>query len=285
MKLIIYLVILAVLILAESPRLAVPLKDFFQDETELLSVIILAVSVSISIIGGKAINIISGFLIFFLVLSGWFTDLKGKYDTIIREAEESAQSQKLPIRKLKEKSGCWHKKDDKEFYNNCMSAYIQERNQTIEQNKLASAHNAKIINAPDLIEFRKKCGIAVAVSLFFSLAIWYYSKLAGAELPHAQKWLNDFIENRRLKKTVDQIEKKESDSLTEKIKSLDTVKAVDLILEKKLAVNDYQAVLFLSKIKPVSIEAEYRKVRRARGNVKNLSKTYSGLKVVNGGKE
>lgn len=281
MKLIIYLVILAVLILAESPRLAVPLKDFFQDETELLSVIILAVSVSISIIGGKAINIISGFLIFSLVLSGWFTDLKGKYDKIIVEAEQSAQSQKLPIRKLKEKSGCWHKKDDKEFYNNCMSAYIQERNQTIEQNKLASAHNSKIVNAPDLIEFWKKCGIAFAVSLFFSLAIWYYSKLAGAEIPGVQ----EYFEKKRLKKTVDKIEKKEADSLTEKIKSLDTVKAVDLILEKKLAVNDYQAVLFLSKIKPVSIEAEYRKVRRARGNVKNLSKTYSGLKVVNGGKE
>ena len=281
MKLIIYLVILAILILAESPRLAVPLKDFFQDETELLSVIILAVSVSISIIGGKAINIISGFLIFSLVLSGWFTDLKAKYDTIILEAEQSAQNQKLPIRKLKEKSGCWHKKDDKQFYNNCMYAYIQERNQTIEQNKLASAHNSKIVNAPDLIEFWKKFGIAVAVSVFFSLAIWYYSKLAGAEIPKVQ----EFFENRKLKKTVDKIEKKESDSLTEKIRSLDTVKAVDLIIEKKLAVNDYQAVLFLSKIKQVSIEAEYRKVRRARGNVKNLSKTYSGLKVVNGGKE
>ena len=84
---------------------------------------------------------------------------------------------------------------------------------------------------------------------------------------------------------MDKIEKKEADSLTEKIKNLETVKAVDLILEKKLAVNDYQAVLFLSKIKPISIEAEYRKVRRARGSVKNLSKTYSGLKVVNGGKE
>lgn len=280
MKLIIYLVILAVLIFAESPRLAVPLKDFFNDETELLSVIILSVSVSISVIGGKAINIISGFLVFSLVLSSWFTDLKGKYDKIIREAEESAQSQKMPIRKLKEKSGCWHKKDDKSFYNNCMSAYIQERNQTIEQNKLVSAHNAKIVNSPDLIEFWKKCGIAFAVSLFFSLAIWYYSKLAGAEIPGVQ----EYFEKKRLKKTVDQIEKKEADSLTEKIKSLETVKAVELIREKKLAVNDYQAVLFLSKIKQISIEAEYRKVRRARQTVKNPSKTYSGLKVVNGGK-
>lgn len=280
MKLVIYLIILAVLILAESPRLAVPLEEFFHNDTKLLSVVILAVSVSISIIGGKTINIISGLLIFSLVLSGWFTDLKGKYDSIIQEAQQTADSQRLPIRKLKEKSGCWHKKDDKQFYNNCMSAYIQERNQTIEQNKLASAHNSKIVNAPDLIEFWKKCGIAFAVSLFFSLAIWYYSKLAGAEIPKVQ----EFFENRRLKKTVDKIEKKESDSLTEKIRSLDTVKAVDLILEKKLAVNDYQAVLFLSKIKPLSIEAEYRKVRRARQGVKNLSKTYSGLKVVNGGK-
>lgn len=281
MKLLFSIFVLGILIYAESPRLAVPLKDFFQSHTDFLSIVILSVSVSISVIGGRAINLLTGFLIFCLVLSGWVTDLKNKYDTIIQKAEQSAENQKLPIRKLKEKSGCWHRKDDKNFYNNCMYSYIQERNQTLENNKLASAHNAKLAPVPDLIEFYKLCGIAFTVSLFFSVALWYYSKLAGEELPKVR----EYIVKRNTIKEIDHIDRKESESLTERLKALDTVQAVSIVLEKRLAENDWQAVQFLSTIRPLNVDAEYRKVRRAKQSVKKLSKQHSGLRVVNGGKE
>lgn len=281
MKLLFSIFVLSILIYAESPRLAVPLRDFFHSHTDFLSIVILSVSVSISIIGGKAINIITGFLIFCLVLSGWFTDLKNKYNNIIRQSEELAESRRLPILKVSGKHGCYYRKDDKSFYNNCIYAYNKKLDATIAYNKDAERHNQTVKADPDLIEFWKLCGIAFTVSLFFSLALWYYSKLAGEELPKVK----EYIINRRTKKHIDYIDRKESESLTERLKAVDVVQAVSIIQEKGLASNDYQAIIFLSKIRPVNIDAEYRKVRRQKSPVKKVSKRHSGLRVVNGGKE